>query len=256
MFKFLRIAILLVILATVAQEAWLSHSRAVSWRYPLQVAVYPVNGDGSAAAEAYARGLTPLAFKSIENFFVDEAERRGMPLTRPVEVRLAPLVEGRPPQPPRAGNALENLFWGLRFRYWAWRHDALPGPAPQVRLFVLYFDPATHGALPHSVASQRGLLGLVNAFATPAMAGSNAMVATHELLHTLGATDKYDPGTNQPRFPEGYAEPERSPRLPQQFAEIMAGRVPVGEARAEIPTTLAACLIGDATAAEIGWRQP
>ena len=254
MFKLLRIAILLVILATVAQEAWLSHSRAVSWQAPLQVAIYPVNGDGSGAAETYIGGLQPRAFKAIEDFFADEAQRRSIGLAQPVAVTLAAPVSGAPPQPPATGDgALANLFWGLRFRYWAWRHDAVAGVKPQVRLFVLYFDPARYRQLPRSVASQRGHLGLVNAFASPAQAGSNAMVAAHELLHTLGATDKYDLATSLPVFPDGYAEPERSPRLPQEFAEIMAGRIPLDEARAEIPVTLGLCLIGDATAAEIGW---
>ena len=254
MFKILRIAILLVILATVAQEAWLSHSRAVSWQRPLQVAIYPVNGDGSSAADTYIAGLQPRAFKSIEDFFVDEGGRRGIGLAQPVAVTLAAPVTEAPPQPPAVGSqALANLFWGLRFRYWAWRHDAVAGVTPQVRLFVLYSDPATHARLPHSVASQRGHLGLVNAFATPAEAGSNAVVAAHELLHTLGATDKYDLSTGQPLFPDGYAEPDRSPRLPQEFAEIMAGRIPVAEARADIPANLGLCLIGDTTAAEIGW---
>jgi hypothetical protein len=196
------------------------------------------------------------AFKSIEDFFDDEARRRMLDIHRPVEVALAPPIDSLPPQPPRAGSALDNLLWGLRMRYWAWRHDAVPGMKPQVRLFVLYFDPAARDTLPHSVGSERGMIGLVNAFASPEMTGTNAVVAAHELLHTLGAGDKYDLATNLPHFPEGYAEPARSPRLPQQFAEIMAGRVPLSETRAEIPTTLAVCVIGDATAAEIGWHRP
>jgi hypothetical protein len=124
---------------------------------------------------------------------------------------------------------------------------------PQVRLFVLFFDPATHDVLPHSVGIERGMIGLVNAYATQAMAGSNAVIVAHELLHTVGATDKYDPATNLPLYPAGYAQPERSPRFPQDFAEIMGGRIPISESQAEIPEAIAACMIGDATAAEIGW---
>jgi hypothetical protein len=87
------------------------------------------------------------------------------------------------------------------------------------------------------------------------MAGSNAVIIAHELLHTVGATDKYDFATNLPRFPDGYAEPERTPRYPQAFAEIMGGRIPVSEIRADIPVTLDQTLIGAATAAEIGWAK-
>jgi hypothetical protein len=255
MFKFLRIAILLIILVTVVQETWLARSRAVSWTDPLRVAIYPINGDGSQATAGYLQGLRPNAFASIERFFDEEAKRHGKTIHRVMEIAVAPPVVELPPQPPRGGSALNNVAWSLKMRYWAWRHDALPGMKPQVRLFVLFFDPATHDRLPHSVGVDRGMIGLINAFSTQGMAGSNAVIIAHELLHTLGATDKYDFGTNLPRFPDGYAEPERSPRHPQAFAEIMGGRIPVSESRANIPETLDQTLIGAATAAEIGWTK-
>ena len=59
------------------------------------------------------------------------------------------------------------------------------------------------------------------------MRGSDDMVIAHELLHTLGATDKYDLRTNQPAHPDGFAEPDREPLYPQSFAELMGGRIPV-----------------------------
>jgi hypothetical protein len=255
MFKLIRIAILLLILATVAEEAWIARSRSVSWQDPLQVAIYPINGDDSDVAEQYVRKLPADAFKSIERFFDDEAKRHGRSIYHPVEVTLAPPLQSRPPQPTVRGNALQNILWSLQTRYWAWRHDALPGAKPQIRLFVLFFDPANNDRLQHSVGIRQGMIGLVNAFATRTMAGANNVVITHELLHTLGATDKYDLSNNQPLFPDGYAEPERVPRLPQELAEIMAGRVPIDESQAEIPVSLGQTVIGNLTAAEIGWTK-
>jgi len=82
-----------------------------------------------------------------------------------------------------------------------------------------------------------------------------AQTLAHELLHTLGATDKYDPSDNQPWHPEGYAEPTLEPLHPQRYAEIMAGRIPLGRTRAEIPRTLDETLIGAATAREINWQK-
>jgi hypothetical protein len=41
---------------------------------------------------------------------------------------------------------------------------------------------------------------------------------------------------------------------PQQFAEIMAGRTPVSEDKAVIPSGLHATLIGEKTAFEINWQ--
>ena len=73
------------------------------------------------------------------------------------------------------------------------------------------------------------------------------------LLHTFGASDKYDLSTLQPIYPQGYAEPGRNPRLPQEMAEIMGGRIPLDEQTAEIPISLADTLIGPETAQEIGF---
>ncbi|MBI4998413.1 MAG: hypothetical protein HZC22_16265 [Rhodocyclales bacterium] len=256
MFKLLRIFILLLVLATVAQEAWLVRTRAVSWQEPLRVAIYPLNGDGSPATAGYLQGLRPGAFASIDGFFAEEAERHGLAIKRPVATTLAPEIRDLPPPAPRGGSAFDNLLWSLRMRWWAWRHDAVPGAKPQVRLFVLFFDPASHDSLPHSVGIERGMIGLINAYATQGMAGSNAVIIAHELLHTLGATDKYEAGSNLPSFPNGYAEPDRTPRYPQQFAEIMGGRIPVSESRADIPESIAQVLIGPDTAIEIAWRKP
>jgi hypothetical protein len=120
-------------------------------------------------------------------------------------------------------------------------------------MFVLYHDPGRSERVSHSLGLQKGLIGVVNAFASNAQTAENNVVIAHELLHTVGATDKYDPRTNQPAFPDGYAEPEREPRLPQAYAEIMAGRTPVSESEADMPLSLEHVLIGTKTAREINW---
>jgi hypothetical protein len=253
LFKFLRIAILLLILATVAQEAWLSQARITAWKEPVRVAIYPISGDGGAATTAYLLRLRPATFAPIEDFFVEEAQRYHLNVTRPVSITLAPALAELPPQPPYQGNMLANIFWSLHMRWWAWRHDGVAGVKPQIRLFVLFSDPDKQKMLMDSVGVQRGRIGLINAFASAEMAGSNNVVIAHELLHTLGATDKYDLDTSLPRFPDGYAEPERIPRYPQFFAEIMGGRIPVTRDSATIPESLQQALIGSLTATEIGW---
>lgn len=75
----------------------------------------------------------------------------------------------------------------------------------------------------------------------------------HELLHTLGATDKYDLRNNQPLFPDGYAEPHLKPTLPQRKAEIMGGRVAITQFVSKIPSGLMQTVVGTKTAREIGW---
>ena len=93
-------------------------------------------------------------------------------------------------------------------------------------------------------------------FADAGMKGSNDMVIAHELLHTLGATDKYDLRSNQPAHPDGFAEPDREPLYPQSFAELMGGRIPVSSAESTTPESLQQVIVGAKTASEIGWTKP
>ena len=255
MFKALRIIALLLILATVAQQAWVARARVAEWQHTLYVGLYPIAADNAEATRRYVAALRPDSFAGIEAFFDEEAKRHGLQLLQPVAVRVAPPLADPPPPAPRNASAIEAVLWSLHMRRWAWRHDRIDGPKPAVRLFVLFHDPERNARLAHSTGLERGMIGVIHAFASQGMAGSNAMIVAHELLHTLGATDKYDPATNQPRFPEGYAEPERQPRHPQAFAEIMGGRIAIDPQRADIPEHLTQTLVGAATAREIGWLQ-
>lgn len=253
MAKALRVGVLLFVLLVVAQSAWIARTRTTEWKEPLRVVVYPINGDGSAAADAYMQGLRRDMFEPIAAYLRLQAREYKLPLRDPVEIYLAPRVESIPPAPPRQAGAPEVVLWSLQLRFWAWRHDSYAGPKAHVRMFVQYFAPADNRRLAHSVGLQKGLLGVVNAFASERMEGSNSVVIAHELLHTFGATDKYDPATNLPRFPDGYADPRADPLLPQSMAEIMAGRIPLSPTRAETPADLEQTTIGAATAREINW---
>jgi len=258
MFKKIRIVVLLFVLFVVAMNAWRSRAQAVAWEHPLQVVVFPINGDASDVSARYIAGLTAEQVKPVDLFMAEQAKRYGVELSygqAPVRVALAPEVTSKPPMPPESGNVLAVMAWSLRLRYWAWKHGDTDGMPAQVRMFVVFHDPATHPRLAHSIGLEKGLIGVVNAFAAPEMAGQNNVVIAHELLHTVGATDKYDPATNLPRYPDGYAEPERSPRYPQTMAEIMGGRIPLSDTEATIPENLQYAAIGEATAKEIGWRR-
>ena len=52
-------------------------------------------------------------------------------------------------------------------------------------------------------------------------------------------------------FPDGFAEPDRQPRFPQRYAEIMGGRIALSDDEAMIPTSLRYVIIGEQTAREI-----
>lgn len=252
-FRQLRILILLLILVIVALNTWLSRVRTTDWQSPLWVVIYPVNGDGRADTQRYIDSLTPDVFVPVAGFFSREASRYGLPLADPLTVHLAPQLHARPPQLPNKPSMLDSVVWSLSMRWWAWRHDDWDGPPPDIRIYMSFYSPENRHYLAHSLGLQKGLIGLVNAFASPRYQGQNNVVTAHELLHTLGATDKYDPATTLPVWPTGFAEPYQVPRYPQHLAEIMGGRVPVSPERALMPPNLDDVVIGPETALEIHW---
>lgn len=254
MFKAFRILILLLILAGVAAGAWRAKTRSMEWKHDLPVNLYLINGDGSESVATYLRELTADDFKPISRFMRDEAERYGRTSNASIELRLGGIIESLPPALPQNPGTLESIIWSLQMRWWAFRNADTVGPGTQVKMFMLYFDPEQTSLLAHSAGLQKGLIGRVNVFASRNMAKQNCVIITHEFLHTLGATDKYDPATNLPLYPDGYANPDLQPLLPQRFAEIMAGRIPVSQTGATIPESLDDVVIGSLTAQEINWQ--
>ncbi|HKB82846.1 MAG TPA: hypothetical protein VKD04_06540 [Burkholderiales bacterium] len=255
MARSIRIALLLFVLASVAAGAWHKRALVQSWERTLDVVVYPINGDGREATAAYLASLSSQSFASIGEFMRDEARRHGLALANPLSVKLGPQVASAPPPAPVRGNTLEIILWSLRLRFWAWRNDAYTGPKPDVRVFAVYFDPAVRQRVEHSIGLKEGQIGIANVFAVTHMTQENNVIVSHEILHTFGATDKYDPATAQPLYPDGYADPGQSPLYPQQFAEIMGGRIPLSETQSETPRTLDLTTIGERTAGEIHWRR-
>lgn len=254
MAKKIRVALLLFILLTVAVGTWQARVRTTSWKRALNVVVFPINADGKAETEAYIGRLDDESFESIRVFMRNEAQHYGISLLNPVDVYIGPAVDAMPPSPPVGGSVPRVMLWSLQLRFWAWRHGEHPILKPDVRVYALYYHPSTTQRLGHSVGLQKGLIGVAKLFAVPHMTAENNIIITHELLHTLGATDKYDFSNNQPVYPAGYAEPENAPLYPQQFAEIMGGRIPVSQDTSLAPQTLEAVLVGQETAREIGWR--
>jgi hypothetical protein len=252
MWKNLRIFILLIILGTVAQQTFLEKAD-LDWKHNFYVAVYPVNADGSGEVGAYIKTLTRDDFEPLVEYYAEEGARYNVSLRHPIEVQLGDIVNEIPPAPPNGGSIFSTIIWSLKFRWFAWNNSPKVPVKPDIRLYLLYYNPVTSPALAHSTALYKGRIGRVNLFGDKSYAKQNLVILGHELLHTLTATDKYDLATNLPAYPDGFAEPDKLPRYPQDFAEIMGGRVPISETKAEIPKNLAQTLIGDKTAREIGW---
>ena len=250
-FRRLRILLLLGVLAAALGLTWLEQHMVRGWRAPLLVEVIPINGDGSAEATETIRTLKARDFDEINAFLVRETARYGVKQPQAMEVTLMPELRKQPPAPPRDGSVLKTVFWSLKLRWWVYQQsDAWLPQLGKIKLYVLYHAPQDGVALQHSLGLQKGLIGVVHAFADARQARQNNIVIAHELLHTLGATDKYDV-EGRPTYPQGYAEPELPQLMPRREAEIMAGRFVNAAGRLVMPPSLEQCVIGAMTAHEI-----
>jgi hypothetical protein len=254
MLALLRKFTLLLILFMVAMGTYLSRQNSTDWREPLWVQLYPINGDGREATADYINKLERDNFLVIEQFMQREAQRYGVDIERPVKIVMGEEIGEQPPAPPVNGNPLQIGFWSLKLRWWASGVTGdQPGPAPDIRLFLVYFDPQHTTTVAHSLGLQKGLLGIVNIFAARRQRNANKFIIAHEMLHTLGASDKYDWNTSLPLYPIGFADPDKSPLFPQTRAEIMGGRIPLSDTDAVMPAGLKKTVVGAATALEIRW---
>jgi len=251
----MRILFALLILLFVAVSAYLTKERVTSWDKPLYVYIYPINGDGSQATQSYIERLSATHFASIGRFMTQQAAQYVNVTTEPFIISLSPQVTSQPPLPPIGGNIPQVMWWSMKLRFWAWTHNTDPGPEPDIQMFVAYYDPNNVTHVPHSIGLTKGLIGVVHAFSTRRYNQSNNIVIAHELLHTVGASDKYNLQTNQPIFPEGYANPNQTPLYPQHRAELMGGRIPTSNSKSDMPRSFNRTMIGASTAIEIRWQR-
>jgi hypothetical protein len=252
-FKMLRVALLLFVLLIVSLTTWQERYLSTRWREPLFVAIYPIAADDSPKTSAYMALLDSESFKPIDRFFAREAEAYHLGTAEPIRTRLRGFLQDLPTQRAADSGIFATALWSLRLRYWAWRVSGKAHEPEDIRIFVLYHDPDITPTVPHSLGLTKGLIGVVYAFATPLMSGENDVVIAHELLHTLGATDKYDLATDAPLFPIGYGNPGQMPLYPQSNAELMAGRRMLAPDHWEQAASLDEVVVGPATALEIRW---
>jgi hypothetical protein len=250
----LRILILLLVLLIVAVTTWQDRYRSTRWREPLYVGIYPIAADDSPATRAYLSALDVERFKPIDRFFAREAARYHLHTDEPVRTRFRQELHERPPMRSANAGLWATALWSLQLRYWAWRVSGHAHDPEDIRVFVLYHDPALTPTVPHSLGLTKGLIGVVYAFAAAQMSAANDVVIAHELLHTVGASDKYSPVDDAPRFPDGYGDPSQQPLYPQRTAELMAGRRMLAADRWEQVDSLDEVVIGPVTALEIHWR--
>ena len=253
MFKLMRIVALLSILFVIVAGTWMTEKRMASWERPILVTVYPIIADQNAATARFVDRLDAKAFEAVNAFLERETHVYGMNVTPAFRFQLAPPSRELPPVVPGQFDTLDIALWSLKMRWWSWKqrfgHDLVNA---DIQMYVLYHALNGNKELGISVGMRKGRYGIVKAYARQSQQPTNHVVFTHELMHVLGASDKYVLTTGEPIHPDGFAEPDRTPLYPQRYAEIMGGRLPVGPGLYSVPTSLDQCRIGRATAREIG----
>jgi hypothetical protein len=254
-FRRVRIALLLCVLAFTAawgaHRAWHRRSRA-DWERPLQVGVVLLSPRGDVELERWRPGIAALSAR----FDAEMARWRG-PGGSAFEVSLVGPVRwtGSLPVSPASDSPVDRARHALDV--WRTLRDvdrAADGTVGgfDVRVLLLC-DEAT--GTPHGFAEGSGAVNGEVGFVRGSCVGDLSLplqAVGHELLHIVGASDKYDAGGHA-REPDGLAEPGRVPRYPQVHAEWMVGEVPLAPGRGRLPESLEEVRVGEATAREIGW---
>ncbi len=249
-----RVAVLLTVLAGVLLYAWRdrrSRTMRNDWSRTLDVAMVLVATDVGPEVTAHFRERA----SALEDVLAEEMRRR-RPVSAPpfdITVREARVAASPPPLPAEGIVAALRYAWDLsRFTDTLDEAAGLEGRF-DARIYVLARPPVSERRKAvEGFGEQGGRVGVVEVELDEAMVDFALFVATHELLHTLGASDRYD-ASGEPLVPEGLADPEREPLYPQDGAEVMARHRATAPGRSTPPESIDELVVGEATAREIGW---
>ena len=250
----MRVVILLSILFVILVSTWMTEKRMAEWERPILVTIYPIAADDSPETLKFVRDLDVGQFEDINRFMESQSRPYGFRVTPAFRFQLARPGTKLPPAVPGQFETVQIGLWSLKMRWWAFMQSLRDGlVTPDIQMFVLFHSLNGNDEVGISVGMRKGRYGIVKAYARDSLADRNLVVFTHELLHVLGATDKYVLTTGEPLYPEGYADPNQRPLFPQARAEIMGGRIPLSSIASAEPESLAECHIGQVTAQEIGF---
>ena len=246
-------AVLFMVMGYAARDSYVRRSRT-DWERTLLVAVVVLEVEPveQSALSGFGERL-PL----LQEKLALEARRYRPDLKLPFEFQLfGPIrVEKSPPEP--SGDS----FFELGAHAWRqWRYvrkvDDLSGVASRAydgRLYVTVRPPTRGGkTMVEGFSEDGGRIGTVSVELDDGMVDLALLVVAHELLHTLGATDKYD-ARGHAVVPFGLADPDLEPLYPQTHVEIMARNRPLALGKEVTPESIDELRVGSKTAREIGW---
>jgi hypothetical protein len=251
-----RVAALLLVLSAVA--LWglrVTHRRSarLDWNRTLAVEV-----------ALLIRGATPYTVSDglrsrlpeLEQFFDREVARYRPGTPRPFRfVALDPIaVATAPPMPPPEEALLDRARYMLALNDYLAPIDARIARAPHdVRLYLVLSPPELGQAqFMEGAGAAGGDFGIVLATVDAKTIELALIGLGHELLHCIGASDKYDTRGHSVA-PAGLCEPDAVPRYPQRCAELMAGETALAPDTGRLASELSEVRVGAVTAREIGW---
>jgi hypothetical protein len=249
----LLLGVLLIVIAYAANDV-ISRRARTEWRRPLRVALVivqagPVSPSAVAALKARTSALEAKLHSEFRRYRPDAQAPFHFVSYGPVEQRRSPPAEPNPGPLGLVQHALD-LF---RFTRDIDARAGVPTRGFDSRLYLVTRPPASdERKFVEGKSEHGGRVGLALVELDDTMVDLALIVATHELFHTLGATDKYD-ADGKTLVPSGLAEPERG--LDQRYAELMAQNLPQGEDGEVPPESFDEVSVGEVTAGEIGWAR-
>jgi hypothetical protein len=251
----IRVSLLLAVLVVVTLYAWNDVRRREArneWTRTLEVALIVVR-DGSVSVPA----VSALAAEKgeLEATLARQLARyRSSPKNPFAFVLYGPVDRGvsLPEAPADGFVAAAKYAWQLhRFTADVDARAGVPSRGFDSRVYLVVRPPSRLG-LVEGMSEHGGRVGVALAELDESTVALTLFVAAHELFHTLGANDRYD-AEGRTLFPDGLAEPERTPLFPQRYAELMARNRPLAADREVPPASLHELWVGTTTAREIGW---
>ena len=258
-FFYVRVGVLLAILAGVLLWGWRdvrSRRARNAWDHTLTVAILlvrlePIDDVAVAALRKQLPALEERLSAELARY------RPGAP--HPFRFELKDPVDGTAPPPaPASDGPVDLAMYAYALDSYVSDVDkraGLDASLYDVRIYVSLRRPRqAEVTLAEGRSQQGGRIGIVEVELDTDAEGAHLplVVVAHELMHTLGATDKYD-ASGRTLVPLGLAEPDRVPIFPQRYAEVMARNRPISATVEKVPESFAQIAVGPVTAREISW---
>jgi hypothetical protein len=259
-FFLIRVSVLLFILFVVVLYAVRdvrSRRARNEWNRTLDVAIVLVHVEGQPAVDPAAVSQLGERVVVLEERLRAEAERHRPGMAKPFRVQLfGPVDVATPPPKAESDDVVALVKHTLDQRRWLRDVDPRAGVDPDRwdnRIYVnARRSTSDVTSFVEGSSEQDGRIGAVDVDLDDSMVDLTLAVVAHELMHTLGASDKYD-GRGRALVPDGLAEPDRTPLYPQRFVEVMARNRPISPDAEVLLQSIEELSIGEATAREIGW---